>query len=59
MVALIPLLKLQNTAHGFKSVEVGKKVRLQSGVEVDLNIDGRTFYSESNDLFKLNYKTVI
>lgn len=58
IVSLIPLNKMQNTREGFKAIEVGKKVRLESGVEVDLNLDGRTFYTSLNQLFKLNQKVV-
>ena len=52
LVSLIPLNKQQTPRHGFKWVEVGKKVLLQSGLEVDLNMDGRSFYAQSNELFK-------
>ena len=58
IVSLIPLNKMQNTREGFKAIEVGKKVRLESGVEVDLNLDGRTFYTSLNQLFKLNHKVI-
>ena len=51
-VSLIPLKKLQNTLQGFKSVEVGKKVRLASGRTVQLNMDGRSFYTDTNQLFR-------
>ncbi|EOQ64868.1 hypothetical protein F935_00520 [Acinetobacter calcoaceticus ANC 3811] len=54
LVSLIPLNRIQNTRDGFKTVEVGKRVLLSSGVEVDLNLDGRTFYASINQLFKLN-----
>ena len=54
LVSLIPLNRIQNTRDGFKTVEVGKRVLLSSGVEVDLNLDGRTFYASVNQLFKLN-----
>ena len=43
IVSLIPLNKMQNTRQGFKQIEVGKRVLLESGIEVDLNLDGRTF----------------
>ncbi|MCH7307272.1 hypothetical protein MMO38_03820 [Acinetobacter sp. NIPH 1852] len=56
IVSLIPVNKMQNTRQGLKTIEVGKKVLLQSGVEVDLNLDGRTFYTSLNKLFKLNYR---
>ncbi|MHA3050666.1 hypothetical protein [Acinetobacter sp. ANC 4635] len=58
IVSLIPLNKIQNTRNGFKSIEVGKRVLLQSGIEVDLNLDGRTFYTSLNQLFKLNHRVV-
>ena len=59
LVSLIPLNKMQSTRTGFKTVEVGKRILLQSGVEVDLNLDGRTFYDDLNQLFKLNYKVIV
>jgi len=58
IVSLIPLNKMQNTRQGFKEIEVGKRVLLQSGIEVDLNLDGRTFYTSLNKLFKLNHKVI-
>ena len=56
IVSLIPLQKMQNTRQGLKQIEVGKRVLLESGIEVDLNLDGRTFYTSLNPLFKLNHK---
>ena len=47
---------MQNTRQGLKSVEVGKRVLLSSGIEVDLNLDGCTFYTSLHQLFKLNHK---
>lgn len=58
IVSLIPLNKMQNTCQGLKRIEVGKRVLLSSGVEVDLNLDGRTFYTSLNQLFKLNHKVI-
>lgn len=58
LVSLIPLNRIQNTRDGFKTVEVGKKVLLSSGIEVDLNLDGRTFYTSINQLFKLDYRVI-
>ncbi|ALH95954.1 hypothetical protein [Acinetobacter equi] len=58
LVSLIPLNKIQSTRQGFKTVEVGKRILLESGVEVDLNLDGRTFYTSLNQLFKLNHRVV-
>lgn len=58
IVSLIPLNKMQNTRQGLKRIEVGKRVLLSSGVEVDLNLNGRTFYTSLNQLFKLNHKVI-
>jgi len=58
IVSLIPLNKMQNTRQGFKEIEVGKRVLLECGIEVDLNLDGRTFYTSLNQLFKLNHKVI-
>ena len=58
IVSLIPLNKMQNTRQGSKEVEVGKRILLQSGIEVDLNLDGRTFYTSLNQLFKLDQKVI-
>ncbi|UIP24138.1 hypothetical protein [Acinetobacter towneri] len=58
IVSLIPLNKMQNTRQGFKEIEVGKRVLLESGIEVDLNLDGRTFYTSLNQFFKLNQKVI-
>jgi len=56
IVSLIPLNKMQNTRQGLQQIEVGKRVLLQSGIVVDLNLDGRTFYTSSNQIFKLNQR---
>ena len=56
--SLIPLNKMQNTRQDLKRIEVGKRVLLSSGVEVDLNLDDRTFYTSLNQLFKLNHKVI-
>ena len=58
IVSLIPLNKMQNTRQGVKEIEVGKRVLLESGIEVDLNLDGRTFYASLNQLFKLNHRVI-
>lgn len=58
LVSLIPLNKQQNTRQGFKWVEVGKRVLLDSGIVVDLNLDGRSFYTHSNELFRFNNRVI-
>ena len=56
IVSLVPSKKMQSTPQGFKWVEVGKKVLLASGDEVNLNLDGRSFYIENNQMFKFDCK---
>ncbi len=56
LVSLIPSKKMQSTRQGFTWVEVGKKVLLQSGMEVDLNLDGRSFFTGLHDMFKLEQR---
>ena len=58
IISLIPLNKMQNTRQGLKKIVVGNRVLLSSGLEVDLNLDGRTFYTSLNQLFKLNHRVV-
>ena len=53
VVSLVPSKKMQNTRDGFKWVEVGKKVLLKSGMEIDLNLDGRSFYTGIHEMFRL------
>jgi hypothetical protein len=58
LVSLIPLNKMQNTRKGFKFIEVGKRVLLDSGLIVDLNLDGQSFYISLNKMFKLTSKVM-
>ncbi len=58
IVSLIPLNKMQNTRQGLQQIEVGKRILLQSGIVVDLNLDGRTFYTSLHHLFKLNQRVM-
>lgn len=53
LVSLVPSKKMQSTREGFKWVEVGKKVLLQSGIEIELNLDGRSFYTGIHEMFRL------
>lgn len=52
-VQIIPLKRRQSTMDGFKWVEVGKKVLLQSGQEIEFNQDGKSFYTSVNQLYRL------
>ncbi len=56
IVSLIANKMRQNTHDGFKWVEVGKKVLLASGAEIELNLDGRSFYTGLNEMFKLEHR---
>lgn len=56
LVSLVPSKKMQNTREGFTWVEVGKKVLLQSGIEIELNLDGRSFYTGVHEMFRLESK---
>lgn len=51
-VQVIPLKKKQNTISGFVWVEVGKKVLLESGQELELNLDNKSFYISQNEIYR-------
>lgn len=53
-VRIIPLKRKQNSPNGSQWVEVGKKIQLQTGEEIELNQDGKSFYISFNQLYKLN-----
>ncbi|RFS32191.1 transposase [Acinetobacter sp. SWAC5] len=52
-VNIIPLTKVQSTMKGHTWVEVAKQVELESGKKIELNLDGKSFYTELNKLYKL------
>ena len=52
-VKLVPLKRKQNTQDGFIWVEVGKMIQLQTGEEILFNIDGKSFYTGVNKLYRL------
>jgi hypothetical protein len=52
-VNIIPLNKVQSTMTGITWVEVAKQVQLESGKKIELNLDGKSFYTELNKLYKL------
>lgn len=52
-VQIIALQRKQNVCGGFKLVEVGKKVLLESGIEIDFNLDGKSFYIRPNEIYRL------
>lgn len=52
-VQLIPLVKKQSTRDGFIDVTVGQQVQLETGEKVELNLDGKSFYLGSNQLYRI------
>jgi hypothetical protein len=52
-VNIIPLNKVQSNLNGKTLVEVSKQVELESGQKLQLNLDGKSFYTEINKLYKL------
>ena len=53
-VRIVPHVRKQNSLDGYRWVEVGKKIQLQSGEEIELNQDGKCFYAGFNQLYRLN-----
>ncbi|WP_373683222.1 transposase [Acinetobacter sp. YH16052] len=52
-VKLVPLKRKQNTMDGFIWVEVGKMIQLPTGEEFQFNLDGKSFYTGVNQLYRL------
>ena len=53
-VRIVPHVRKQNSLDGYRWVEVGKKIQLQSGEEIELKQDGKSFYTGFNQLYRLN-----
>ena len=56
VVSLVASIKMKNTREGFKWVEVGKHVLLECGQEIELNVDGRSFYTDIHEMFRLPHR---
>ncbi len=52
-VKLIPLQRKQSTPNGFIMVDVGQIVELESGQILPLNMDGKSFYTGINQMYRL------
>ena len=52
-VKIVPLMRKQNSLLGFISVEVSKQIQVESGEKFRLNLDGKSFYTGINNLYKL------
>nr|WP_171501003.1 transposase [Acinetobacter wanghuae] len=53
-VKLVPLKRKQNTIEGFIWVDVGQMIQLETGEELPFNLDGKSFYTGVNQLYRLN-----
>ena len=56
LVSLVPSKKMQNTREGFIWVDVGLNVLLESGREIELNTDRRSFYTDLNQMYYLPHR---
>jgi hypothetical protein len=52
-VNIIPLNKIQSNLKGKTLVEVSKQVELESGQKLTFNLDGKSFYTDVNKLYKI------
>ncbi|MDQ8937026.1 transposase [Acinetobacter rudis] len=52
-VKVIPFKRKQNTMSGHTWVEVCKQIQVESGDLFQLNLDGKSFYTGLNKLYKL------
>jgi hypothetical protein len=52
-VKVVPLKRQQNTLLGLIWVEVSKQIQVESGERFRLNLDGKSFYTGINNLYKL------
>lgn len=53
-VKVVPLKRKQNTNDGFIWVDVGSMIQLPTGEEIQFNLDGKSFYTGVNQLYRLN-----
>ena len=53
-VKIIPLKRMQNSIEGHKWVEVGKKIQLECGQEIEFNLERKSFYISHNQLYRLS-----
>lgn len=53
-VKIVPLKRLQNSTQGMIWVEVGQLIELESGKKIELNLDGKSFYTGINELYRFN-----
>lgn len=51
-VKLVPLQRQQSTPNGFIMVDVGQMVELETGETFPLNVDGKSFYTGINQLYR-------
>ncbi|ALH95705.1 hypothetical protein [Acinetobacter equi] len=52
-VKVIPFMRQQNNMLGITWVEVSKQIEFETGEIFSLNLDGKSFYTGLNKLYKL------
>ncbi|RKG34075.1 transposase [Acinetobacter tianfuensis] len=52
-VKLVPMQRQQNTPQGFIWVDVGQMIELETGETFNFNVDGKSFYTGFNQLYRL------
>jgi hypothetical protein len=53
-VKVVPMLRKQNTINGMIMVDVGNMIELESGEQFPFNLDGKSFYTGFNQLYRLS-----
>lgn len=53
-VKVVPMQRQQNTINGMIMVNVGKMIELENGEQYPFNLDGKSFYTGFNQLYRLS-----
>ena len=53
-VKVVPMQRQQNTINGMIMVNVGKMIELETGEQFPFNLDGKSFYTGFNQLYRLS-----
>lgn len=53
-VKLVAMQRPQNTMNGMILVDVGQMIELESGEQFPFNLDGKSFYTGFNQLYRLS-----
>lgn len=52
-VKVVPMQRPQNTMNGMILVDVGNMIELENGDQFQFNLDGKSFYTGVNQLYRL------